>query len=131
MQASAKVLSSGKQDDRSGPEAYLKALCEGDVLVVWKLDRMGRNLHHLAKTASILSERGVGLKVLTARGAQIDTTTAAGRLSFRIFVALAELESEWIRERTMVGFNAARVRGRKVEGTFVLTKASVRYDQSR
>ena len=82
-------LASGKKDDRSGLEACLKALREGDVLIVWKLDRLGRSLHHLVKTVSMLSERGVGLKVLTGQGAQIDTTTAAGRLSFGIFAALA------------------------------------------
>ena len=105
-------LASGKKDDRSGLEACLKALREGDVLIVWKLDRLGRSLHHLVKTVSMLSERGVGLKVLTGQGAQIDTTTAAGRLSFGIFAALAEFESELIRERTMAGLAAARARGR-------------------
>ena len=55
-------LASGIKDDRSGLEACLKALREGDVLVVWRLDRMGRNLHHLVRTVSMLSERGVGLK---------------------------------------------------------------------
>ena len=119
-------LASGKKDDRSGLEACLKALREGDVLVVWKLDRMGRSLHHLVKTISILSERGVGLKVLTGQGAQIDTTTAAGRLSFGIFAALAEFESELIRERTMAGLHAARARGRKGGRKFALTKAQVR-----
>ncbi|MEO3480778.1 recombinase family protein, partial [Phaeobacter sp. CAU 1743] len=94
---------SGKKNDRPGLEACLKALREGDVLVIWKLDRMGRSLNHLVKTTTLLSERGVGLKVLTGQGAQIDTTTAAGRLSFGIFAALAEFESELIRERTMAG----------------------------
>ena len=73
---------SGKKDERPGLEACLKALRDGDVLVIWKLDRMGRSLHHLVKTVAGLSERGIGLKVLTGQGAQIDTTTAHGRLSF-------------------------------------------------
>ena len=106
-------LASGIKDDRSGLEACLKALREGDVLVVWRLDRMGRNLHHLVRTVSMLSERGVGLKVLTGQGTLIDTTTAAGRLSFGIFAALAEFERELIRERSMAGLKAARARGRK------------------
>ena len=123
-------LASGKKDDRSGLEACLKALRDGDVLVVWKLDRLGRSLHHLVKTVSLLSERGVGLKVLTGQGAQIDTTTAAGRLSFGIFAALAEFESELIRERTMAGLQAARARGRKGGRKFALTKAQVRMAQA-
>ena len=65
------------------------------------------------KTVTLLSERSIGLKVLTGQGAAIDTTTAAGRLSFGIFAALAEFESELIRERTMAGLQAARARGRK------------------
>ena len=102
----------------------------GDVLVVWKLDRLGRSLHHLVRTVAMLSERGIGLKVLTGQGAQIDTTTAAGRLSFGIFAALAEFESELIRERTMAGLQAARARGRKGGRKFALTKAQVRVAQA-
>ena len=117
---------SGKKDERPGLEACLKAMREGDVLVVWKLDRLGRSLHHLVKTVTGLSDLGVGLKVLTGQGAQIDTTTAAGRLSFGIFAALAEFESELIRERTMAGLQAARARGRKAGRKPALTKAQVR-----
>jgi len=119
---------SGKKDDRPGLQACLKALREGDVLTVWKLDRLGRSLHHLVKTVTLLTERGVGLKVLTGQGAAIDTTTAAGRLSFGIFAALAEFESELIRERTMAGLTSARARkgGRK----FALSKAQVRLAQA-
>jgi len=121
---------SGKKDERPGLVACLKALRDGDVLVVWKLDRLGRSLHHLVKTVSDLSERGVGLKVLTGQGAQIDTTTAAGRLSFGIFATLAEFESELIRERIMAGLAAARARGRKGGRKFALTKAQVRLAQA-
>ncbi len=121
---------SGKKDERPGLEACLKALRDGDVLVVWKLDRMGRSLHHLVKTVAGLSERGVGLKVLTGQGAQIDTTTAHGRLSFGIFASLAEFESELIRERTMAGLAAARARGRKGGRKFALTKAQLRMAQA-
>ena len=123
-------LASGIKDDRSGLEACLKALREGDVLVVWRLDRMGRNLHHLVRTVSMLSERGVGLKVLTGQGTLIDTTTAAGRLSFGIFAALAEFERELIRERTVAGLKSARARGRKGGRKFALTKAQVRMAQA-
>ena len=121
---------SGKKDERSGLDACLKALRDGDILVVWKLDRMGRSLHHLVRTVTMLSERRVGLKVLTGQGAAIDTTTAAGRLSFGIFAALAEFESELIRERTVAGLHAARARGRKGGRKFALTKAQVRMAQA-
>lgn len=121
---------SGKKDDRPGLQACLKALREGDVLIVWKLDRLGRSLHHLVKTVTLLTERGIGLKVLTGQGAAIDTTTAAGRLSFGIFAALAEFESELIRERTMAGLTSARARGRKGGRKFALSKAQVRLAQA-
>ena len=120
----------GKKDERPGLKACLKALRSGDVLVVWKLDRMGRSLRHLVKTVSSLSDRDIGLKVLTGQGAQIDTTTAAGRLSFGIFAALAEFENELIRERTMAGLEAARARGRKGGRKFALTKSQVRMAQA-
>lgn len=121
---------SGKKDDRPDLEACLKAFRNGDVLVIWKLVRLGRSLHHLVKTVTTLSDRGIGLKVLTGQGAQIDTTTAAGRLSFGIFAALAEFESELIRERTMAGLQAARARGRKGGRNFALSKAQVRMAQA-
>ncbi len=70
---------SGKQDDRPGLEACLKALRAGDTLVVWKLDRLGRSLRHLVTTVQQLAERQVAFKVLTGHGADIDTGTAAGK----------------------------------------------------
>lgn len=121
---------SGKKDERPGLDACLKAVRNGDVLVIWKLDRMGRSLHHLVRTVAGLTERGVGLKVLTGLGAQIDTTTAHGRLSFGIFASLAEFESELIRERTIAGLTAARARGRKGGRKFALTKAQLRMAQA-
>ena len=103
---------SGKRDDRPGLENCLKALRSGDTLVVWKLDRLGRNLRHVVNTVSDLTERGIGLRVLTGQGAAIDTTTAAGKLVFGIFASLAEFERELISERTRAGLAAARARGR-------------------
>ena len=76
---------SGKREDRPGLAACLKALREGDTLLVWKLDRLGRNLRHLINTVHDLTSKGVGLKVLTGHGAAIDTTSAAGKLVFGIF----------------------------------------------
>jgi DNA invertase Pin-like site-specific DNA recombinase len=103
---------SGKLDARPGLEAALKALREGDTLVVWKLDRLGRDLRHLVNTVYNLSNRGIGFKVLSGHGASIDTTTPAGKLVFGIFAALAEFERELISERTRAGLASARARGR-------------------
>src|ERR687894_1368522 len=85
-------LASGKRDDRPGLAAALKALRRGDVLVAWKLDRLGRDLRHLVNLVKDLADRGVGLKVLTGQGAAVDTTTPAGKLAFGIFAAIAEFE---------------------------------------
>lgn len=103
---------SGKKDDRPGLAACLKALREGDTLVVWKLDRLGRDLRHLINTVHDLTTRSIGLKVLTGHGAAIDTTTASGKLIFGIFASLAEFERELIAERTRAGLASARSRGR-------------------
>ena len=121
---------SGKRDQRPGLQSCLKALREGDTLVVWKLDRLGRNLRHLINTVQDLADLGVGFRVLTGKGAEIDTTTASGKLIFGIFAALAEFERELIRERTVAGLEAARARGRKGGRKFQLTKAQVRLAQA-
>ena len=105
-------LASGRREDRPGLEASLKAVRPGDTLVVWKLDRLGRTLRHLVATVDDLQARGVGLRVLAGAGAEIDTTTANGRLMFGFFAALAEFERELIAERTRAGLAAARARGR-------------------
>lgn len=106
-------LASGRKDHRPGLEACLKALQPGNTLVIWKLDRLGRDLKHLVTLVDDLNSRNIGLKVLTGAGAQIDTSTANGKLVFGIFAALAEFERELIRERTRAGLAAARARGRK------------------
>jgi DNA invertase Pin-like site-specific DNA recombinase len=116
---------SGTREDRPQLAACLKALRAGDTLVVWKLDRLGRNLRHLVNVVHDLTQRGVGLKVLTGQGAAIDTTTASGKLVFAIFAALAEYERELISERTTAGL-AARARGRKGGRPFKMTPAKVR-----
>lgn len=121
---------SGTRNDRPGLAACLKSLREGDVLVVWKLDRLGRSLAHLVNTVKDLSDRNIGLRVLTGKGAQIDTTTASGRMVFGIFATLAEFERDLIRERTVAGLAAARARGRKGGRRFALTKAQVRLAQA-
>ncbi len=123
-------LASGNKEDRPGLAACLKALREGDVLVVWKLDRLGRDLRHLVNTIQELADRNIGFKVLSGQGVDIDTTTASGKLVFGIFAALAEFERELIRERTCAGLAAARARGRKGGRKFSLTKAQVRLAQA-
>lgn len=117
---------SGRIDERPGLLAALKALRKGDVLVVWKLDRLGRSLHHLVNTIHDLTARGIGFKVLTGHGASIDTTTPSGKLVFGIFAALAEFERELISERTKAGLASARARGRKGGAPFKMTTAKLR-----
>ncbi|MCT8351820.1 recombinase family protein [Photorhabdus kayaii] len=121
---------SGKSDKRPGLDACLKALRPGDVLMVWKLDRLGRSLKHLVNTIHDLADRKIGFKVLTGQGAEIDTKTASGKLVFGIFAALAEFERELISERTKAGLAAARARGREGGRSFKLTKSQVRLAQA-
>jgi DNA invertase Pin-like site-specific DNA recombinase len=91
---------------------------------------LGRNLHHLVTTVHELAVRSVGFRVLTGQGAQIDTTTAAGKLIFGIFAALAEFERELIVERTKAGIAAARARGRNGGRPYKMTAAKVRLAQA-
>lgn len=109
---------SGTKAKRPGLEEALSHLRAQDTLVVWRLDRLGRSLHHLIGTVNDLQERGIGFKSLTE---SIDTTTSGGKLVFHIFGALAEFEREIIRERTKAGLTAARSRGRKGGRPPVLT----------
>ncbi|AMT94937.1 transposon DNA-invertase [Brevibacterium linens] len=117
---------SGKKEDRPELVSCLRSLRDGDTLMVWKLDRLGRDLRHLVNIVHDLTERGIGLKVLTGQGAAIDTTTASGKLVFGIFAALAEFERELISERTMAGLASARARGRKGGRPYKMTSAKVR-----
>ena len=119
---------SGSKDDRPQLAACLKALRKGDVLVIWRLDRLGRNLKHLIETIDDLSRRGVGFQCLT--GLQVDTTTPAGRFMLQVFGGLAEFERHTIRERTMAGLAAARARGRKGGRKSVFTAAKLRRAQA-
>jgi DNA invertase Pin-like site-specific DNA recombinase len=101
---------SGAKNERPGLMAALEASRAGDILVVWKLDRLGRSLAHLVETVQALAARGIGLRSLQE---QLDTTTSGGKLIFHIFASLAEFERDLIRERTNAGLAAARARGRK------------------
>jgi DNA invertase Pin-like site-specific DNA recombinase len=104
-----KDVANGAKTDRPGLDGLLAEVRSGDVVVFWKLDRLGRSLRHLVDLIGDLSDRGVGLQSLND---PIDTTTAQGRLIFNIFASLAEFERELIRERTQAGLSAARARGR-------------------
>jgi DNA invertase Pin-like site-specific DNA recombinase len=121
---------SGVKEDREGLAHCLKALREEDILVVWKLDRLGRSLKHLLSTVESLSQNNIGFKVLSGQGVNIDTSTPSGKMVFSIFGALAEFERELIRERTIAGLKSARARGRKGGRKFQLTKAQVRLAQA-
>ena len=101
---------SGAKAERPELARLLEQVREGDVVVVWKLDRLGRSLGHLVVLVGELLERGVGLRSLRD---PVDTTSAQGRLVFNIFASLAEFERDLIRERTRAGLEAARARGRK------------------
>lgn len=100
---------SGAATERPQLRAAVRAAKRGDVLVVWKFDRLARSLLHLLETIGTLDRRGIGFVSLTEN---IDTTTPTGRFVLQVFGALAELERETIRERTMAGLEAARARGR-------------------
>ncbi len=102
---------SGAKTDRSGLNEALAHLSPGDILVVTKLDRLGRSLHFLIETMQALAERGVGFQSLSDG---IDTTTSGGRLVFHIFGAIAEFERDLIQERTIAGLQAAKRRGKKL-----------------
>jgi DNA invertase Pin-like site-specific DNA recombinase len=100
---------SGAKAERKGLEEALSYVREGDILVVWRLDRLGRSLKHLIETITELNNRKIGFKSIQEN---IDTTTSGGKLVFHIFGALAEFERDIIRERTNAGLTAARARGR-------------------
>ena len=121
---------SGRRDDRPGLDACLKSLRDGDTLVVWKLDRLGRNLRHLVNVVHDLTGLGIGLKVLAGEGASIDTTTSTGRLMFGFFAALAEFERETVIERTKAGLASARARGRNGGRRFKMSAHKLRLAQA-
>jgi len=123
---------SGKSDDLPGLNPCLKALRKGDTLVVWKLDRLGRNLNHLLTIIDDLEKREIVLKVLTAHGVNIDTidtTTPNGKLVFGIFASIAEYERTLISERTKAGLLSARARGRKGGRSHKMTIPKLRLAQ--
>lgn len=103
-------IASGAKSERTGLTDAIEYIREGDILVVWKLDRLGRSLKHLIEIVGELEKGKIGFKSLREN---IDTTSPGGRLIFHVFGALAEFEREIIRERTNAGLSAARSRGKK------------------
>ena len=121
---------SGKREDRPVLNSCLKALRPNDTLIVWKLDRLGRNLYHLIEIVQNLEKQSIGFQVLTGKGSCIDTTTASGKMVFAIFAALSEYERELISERTKAGLKAARARGRKGGRKFIMTTTKLNIARS-
>jgi DNA invertase Pin-like site-specific DNA recombinase len=118
---------SGAKTDRPGLKTALSFVREGDILTVWKLDRLGRSLPHLIETVNDLEARGVSFRSLTEA---IDTTTPGGRLIFHIFGALGQFERDLIRERTRAGLDAAMARGRRGGRKPVVTDEKLRRAQT-
>jgi DNA invertase Pin-like site-specific DNA recombinase len=116
-------ICSGRVAERPGLSKALDTVRQGDALVVWKLDRIGRSLPHVVGLVGDLQKQGVGLKVLTGN---VDTTTVTGRLVFGTFTTLAEFERDLIHERTMARLAAARARGRSGGRPRVMTKAKLK-----
>ena len=102
-------VATGSKSSRPGLDEALSYLREGDTLVVWRLDRLGRSLKHLIDAVNDLNEQKISFRSLQEN---IDTTTSGGKLIFHVFGALAEFEREIIRERTQAGLSSARARGR-------------------
>lgn len=121
-------VSGGKGvEERPALKEALRYCREGDVLVVWKLDRLGRSLRDLIDIPQTLKERGIGFRSLREN---LDTTTPGGKLVFHFFGALAEWERDVIRERTFAGLDAARARGRMGGRPKVMNPAKVRNARS-
>jgi len=114
---------SGTKAGRPGLAKALEALREGDTLIVWKLDRLGRSVKDLLDFAGGLNERGIGFVSLTD---SIDTTTASGRFFFNVMASLAQMERELMVERTQAGLQAAREQGRVGGRKRVMTEAKIR-----
>jgi DNA invertase Pin-like site-specific DNA recombinase len=114
---------SGTTSQRPGLDQALDTVRDGDTLVVWKLDRLGRSVKDLLDFAGGLNNRGVGFVSLTDA---IDTTTASGRFFFNVMASLAQMERELMVERTQAGLRAAREQGRVGGRKRIMTEAKIR-----
>ena len=118
---------SGSLSSRPQLDALLEYVRDGDVVVVWKLDRLGRNTRHTLTLLATLAERGVGFRSLTEG---LDSTGPMGRAMITIIAAFAELERDTIRERTVAGLAAAKARGRIGGRPRVLSPAKIEFAQA-
>ena len=118
-------VASGATTKRQGLSGAIVRCSQGDVLVVWKLDRLGRSLIDLIGLVEKLNASGIGLKVLAGHGSMIDTTRAEGRMMFGLLAVLAEFERDLIRERTRAGMASARARGKRIGRPAKLSDAEV------
>lgn len=116
-------IASGAKANRPELDCMLEMLREGDTVVVWKLDRLGRSMQHLIDLIDKFNDMGVQFKSLTE---QIDTSTAGGTLIFNVFASIAQFERDLIRERTKAGLEAARARGRNGGRRPILTDAQIK-----
>lgn len=114
---------SGSKSDRPGLNDALSFARSTDVLVVWKLDRLGRSLSHLINTVQQLTERGIEFKSLQEN---LDTVSPGGKLLFHIFGAISEFERDLVRERTIAGIESARIRGRKGGAKKILSNSQIK-----
>jgi DNA invertase Pin-like site-specific DNA recombinase len=117
---------SGAAKNRPKLDKLVKSLKEGDVLTVWRLDRVGRSLPHLLSFVQELQDRGIGFQSLHET---IDTTSANGKLMFHVFAALIEFERDLLIERTQAGLAAARKRGARIGRPPALTSAQIKHAQ--
>ena len=116
-------IASGAKANRPELDRMLEMLREGDTVVVWKLDRLGRSMQHLIDLIDKFNDMGVQFKSLTE---QIDTSTAGGTLIFNVFASIVQFERDLIRERTKAGLEAARARGRNGGRRPILTDAQIK-----
>lgn len=118
---------SGSKNERPGLTEALNFARSRDMLVVWKLDRLGRSLSHLIETVQRLTDRGIEFKSLQEN---LDTLSPGGKLVFHIFGAIAEFERDLIRERTIAGLESAKARGRKGGAKKLLTQSQIKAGRS-
>ena len=120
-------VASGAKDDRPKLKEAIEYARKGDVIVLWKLDRLSRSLKHLIETVNDLEKKEIGFRCLTQ---QLDTTTPSGKLIFHVFGAISEFERSLIRERTAAGLKVARARGRLGGRPKVLDQEKITIAQS-